>query len=96
MPQRITGDRTLISTLEASTTSGLSREYIQRLVRQGRVEGIKLGHDWLVYEESLQLFLAHPRKPGPKGPHKYSLSDKSDTSLADSNNTNHDDESGKR
>ncbi len=70
MPQRIQGDRVLLSTAEAHTMSGLGQEYIQRLLRRGRLEGLKLGHDWLVYEDSLEAFLASPRKPGPKGPRK--------------------------
>lgn len=70
MPQRISSDRVLLSTTEAMEQSGLSREHIQRLLRQKRVEGIKLGHDWLVFEDSLKAFLAQPRKTGPKGPHK--------------------------
>jgi excisionase family DNA binding protein len=72
MVQRISGDRVLINTLEASTISGMSREYIQRLARKGRIEGLKTGHDWLVYEDSLQSFLAVPRKTGPKGPRTQS------------------------
>ncbi len=60
----------LLSTAEAMQVSGLSREHIQRLLRQKRVEGIKLGHDWLVFEDSLLAFTAQPRKTGPKGPHK--------------------------
>ena len=70
MPQHIQANRVLLSTAEAHTVSGLGREYIQRLLRHGRVEGVKLGHDWLVYEDSLHAFLASPRKPGPKGPRK--------------------------
>jgi hypothetical protein len=70
MPQRLQGNRVLLSTAEAHTVSGLGQEYIQRLLRLGRVEGVKLGHDWLVYEDSLAAFLAEPRKPGPKGPRK--------------------------
>ena len=70
MPQRISGDRVLLSTTEAVQLSGLSREHIQRLLRQKLLEGMKLGHDWLLFEDSLEAFLAHPRKTGPKGPHK--------------------------
>ena len=70
MPQRISSDRVFISTTEAMQISGLSREHIQRLLRHKRVEGIKLGHDWLVFEDSLKAFTAQPRKTGPKGPRK--------------------------
>ncbi len=48
MPHRISSDRVLLSTAEASSIAHLGREYIQRLLRQGRLEGVKLGHDWLV------------------------------------------------
>ncbi|WP_201373198.1 excisionase family DNA-binding protein [Ktedonobacter robiniae] len=74
MSQRIGGDRILITTQEASVVSGFSREYIQRLLRKGQVEGFKTGHDWLVYEDSLKVFLATPRRTGPKGPRKSSTS----------------------
>jgi excisionase family DNA binding protein len=77
MPHRMSSDRVLLSTAEASSIAHLGREYIQRLLRQGRLEGIKLGHDWLVYEDSLQSFLAQPRKTGPKGPRKQSLQQQS-------------------
>src|SRR5438270_2560561 len=70
MPQRINSDRVLLSTSEAMQVSGFSREHIQRLLRSGRLEGVKLGHDWLVFEDALLAFIAQPRKPGPKGPHK--------------------------
>jgi excisionase family DNA binding protein len=72
MVQLISGDRVLINTLEASIISGMSREYIQRLAHKGRIEGLKTGHDWLVYEDSLNAFLAVPRKTGPKGPRTQS------------------------
>ena len=66
--QGIRGDRALIPTAVACQRSGFSRGYIQRLVKGGRVEGVKLGHDWLIYEDSLAAFLAQPRERGrPKG-----------------------------
>lgn len=65
MPQHI-HDRVLLSTAEASQLSELSQEHIQWLLRNSRLEGFKAGHDWLVFEDSLQTFLATTRKPGPK------------------------------
>lgn len=70
MPQRISGDRVLLSTLEAMHVSGLSREHIQRLLRNRQLDGLKLGHDWLVFEDTLKIYIAQPRKTGPKGPRK--------------------------
>jgi excisionase family DNA binding protein len=74
MMQNVSSERKLLSTAEASRISGLGRQYIERLLRMGRLAGIKPGHDWLVYEDSLQAFLAQPRKRGPKGPRKTSAS----------------------
>ena len=67
MPQRI-NERTALSTTEASEIIGVSPAYIQRLLRDERLEGAKLGPVWFVYEDSLTAFFANPRKRGPKGP----------------------------
>lgn len=72
MAQRISTDRVLLPTSEACHLTGFTSSYIQRLLRDGRIEGIKLGRVWLVYEDSLTTFLAQPRKRGPKGPHTTS------------------------
>jgi len=69
MSQRISSERVLMPTAEACKVAGFSRQHIHRLLRGGLIEGIKLGHDWLVYEDSLTAYLAQPRKRGPKGPH---------------------------
>ena len=69
MPQRIESDRVLLSTDEAGELDSVSPAYIQRLLRDGRIEGIKFGTVWRVYEDSLKTFFAQPRKRGPKGPH---------------------------
>src|SRR5689334_13246246 len=66
MPQQASNGRVLLSTTEAMEASGFSREHIQRLLRNKKVEGVKPGHDWFVYEDSLKTFLAQPRKTGPK------------------------------
>ncbi len=70
MSQRISSDRALLPTSEACKITGFSSAYIQRLLRDKRLEGVKLGPIWLVYEDSLTAFVAQPRKKGPKGPHK--------------------------
>lgn len=70
MTQNVSAERKLLSTAEACQISGFGRQYIERLLRQGRLAGIKPAHDWLVYEDSLHSFLAQPRKRGPKGPRK--------------------------
>ena len=73
MLQRISSDRALLSTSEACRITGFSSAYIQRLLRQKRLEGVKVGSIWLVYEDSLTTFIAQPRKRGPKGPHKKTV-----------------------
>jgi excisionase family DNA binding protein len=75
MTQNVSSERKLLSTAQACQISGLGRQYIERLLRQGRLVGIKPAHDWLVYEDSLHTFLAQPRKRGPKGPRKTASSD---------------------
>ncbi len=59
-------DRVLLSTTEAQRIANLSQEHIQWLLRHGHLEGFKIGHSWLVFQDSLTAFLAQPRKPGPK------------------------------
>ena len=87
MSQRITSDdRVLISASQATTRAGYSRQHMQRLLISRRVEGVKLGRDWFVYEDSLMAFLAQPHRPGPKGPRKKSLAEASDCLSADAQN----------
>ena len=74
MTQNVSAERKLVSTARACQISGFGRQYIERLLRQGRLAGIKPAHDWLVYEDSLYAFLAQPRKRGPKGPRKLAPS----------------------
>jgi tetratricopeptide (TPR) repeat protein len=44
--------------------------YLGLLLRKGTLEGFRRGRDWFVYADSLEAFLASPRKSGPKGPRK--------------------------
>ena len=60
-----------LSTTEASLISGLSRNHITFLLRQGKLEGRNFDHRlWTVYADSLERYMATSHKPGPKGPRK--------------------------
>lgn len=77
-------NRDYITTPEAARRSGLTRIYLAHLLRRGTLEGFHLGRDWLVYTDSLEQFLATPRKPGPKGPRKGPSEQHPTTSLTSS------------
>ena len=68
----INGDtgRDHLTTPEAAEQSGLTRTYLALLLRKGTLEGFRRGRDWFVYTDSLEAFLATPRKSGPRGPRK--------------------------
>jgi len=70
MPGSVDTNRVLLSTTDAAKIASLSSTYIQRLLRQKRIQGVRVGAVWLVYEDSLKAFIAQPRKRGPKGPRK--------------------------
>jgi excisionase family DNA binding protein len=70
MTQHVDLNREHMTTPAAAERSGLSRIYLARLLREGTLEGFQLGRDWFVYTDSLEKFLATPRKSGPKGPRK--------------------------
>ena len=65
-------NREHIDTSEASQKSGYSNVHLTRLLRNGTLAGFKVGRDWFVYTDSLEKYLATPRKSGPKGPIKKS------------------------
>lgn len=70
MPKSIDASREYITTAEAAKRSGLSTVYLTQLLRKGKLEGVQLVREWIVYTDSLEKFLATPRKSGPKGPRK--------------------------
>jgi excisionase family DNA binding protein len=53
-----------LSTREAGEKYELSKEHIARMLKAGRLKGKKVGHDWLVYEPSLQKYKAQMDKLG--------------------------------
>jgi excisionase family DNA binding protein len=70
MLKDINTTRDSLTTPEAAERSGLTRVYLALLLRRGTLEGFRRGRDWFVYADSLEAFLAAPRKPGPRGPRK--------------------------
>ncbi len=75
MSKAIDTSRESITTSDASERSGLSTTHLTRLLRAGTLEGVQLGREWLVYADSLETYLATPRKPGPRGPLKKAKDD---------------------
>ncbi len=55
-----------ISTREAGEKYGLSKEHIARMLKAGHLRGKKIGHDWLVYEPSLQEYKKQMESLGKK------------------------------
>ena len=68
--KNIETDRECLTTAQAVERSGLSKTYLASLLRNGKLEGFQLSRDWFIYTDSLEKFLAAPRKSGPKGPMK--------------------------
>ena len=62
--------REYVRTAEAAKRSDLSMPYLTQLLRTHVLEGFQLGREWFIYTDSLEKFLATPRKSGPKGPRK--------------------------
>ena len=74
MANNIDTNREYISISQASERSGLSNVYLAQLLRKGTLEGVQIVRDWIIYTDSLEKFLATPRKSGPKGPRKKTSS----------------------
>ena len=62
----------LITINAAAALTGYNPQYLRRLLRQGRLEGIKVGQQWLIDLDALEAFLAvvarsNDRWRGPQG-----------------------------
>ena len=58
--------RDYLTTPQAAKRASLSRLHIARLLRDKKLEGFQMGREWFVYVDSLERYLANPRKTGPK------------------------------
>jgi len=76
-------NRECITTPQAAERSGLSSVHLTRLLRKGTLEGMQLGREWLIYTDSLDKYLATPRKSGPKGPIKKATQKQESETAAD-------------
>ena len=56
----------LLSIQQAADQSPLSVVHLRRLVRQGRVAGVRLGRNWYTTAEAVQTYVNHGYRPGPK------------------------------
>lgn len=70
MSSKIELNREFLTTTQAAKQTGLSKNYLTQLLRQDKLEGFQLARNWVIYTDSLEKFLATPRKSGPKGPRK--------------------------
>jgi excisionase family DNA binding protein len=70
-------DDEYVTVAQAAQQSGLSAGHLERLLRQGRLAGIKPGHDWLVRPSAVAAYLKERRPPGRprKGGRQVSESD---------------------
>jgi len=59
-------DEDYISVASASKLSGLSRRQLTRLLREGKIRGLKPARDWLVHLSTVMEYVRQERKPGPK------------------------------
>ena len=74
MLKNVDMNRDCIPTPQAAKRASLTRLHIARLLRDKKLEGFQLGREWFVYVDSLESYLASPRKTGPK---KKKLADES-------------------
>jgi excisionase family DNA binding protein len=57
-----------LSTRQAGERVGMHYSQIRKLLRDGKLKGIKVGHDWVVEVASLEHYIAHSGRPGGRGP----------------------------
>ena len=81
--------REYIRTSEAAKRANLSMPYLTQLLRARVLEGFQLGREWFIYTDSLDKFLATPRKSGPKGPRKKTVKKREDVTPEKEENNFH-------
>lgn len=57
-----------LTVAQAAEQSGYSMRMLQRLLQQGRIKGIKPGHDWLTTLEAVLAYKAQAKRGRPPKP----------------------------
>ena len=55
-----------LTTNQASEKSGISQAHIRLLMETRKLDGLKVGRDWLVETASLENYMGNRPKRGPK------------------------------
>ena len=55
-----------LTSKQASAKSGISQAHIRLLMETRKLDGLKVGRDWLVETASLEYYMANRPKLGPK------------------------------
>ena len=53
-----------LTTAECANLLGISRPRVRQLILNNQLPAIKLGRDWIIKEQDLEIFKAVPRKVG--------------------------------
>lgn len=63
----------LLSVKAAATYSGYSLQYIRRLLRRGKLKGVKIGQVWLIVKEVFDVYLKAASQALDRrfGPHQH-------------------------
>lgn len=56
----------LIGLEEGAFYAGFSSRHLRLLLQHGRIEGKKIGRDWITTKEEIDKYLSQTRKPGRK------------------------------
>ena len=56
----------VIGVQEAVKYSGFSQRHLRLLLEQGKIQGKKIGRDWITTREEIDKYLATNPKPGKK------------------------------
>lgn len=56
-----------VTTAEAAEIIGCVDSRVRQLLREGTLDGERVGRDWLVVKKSAERYAKMERRPGPKG-----------------------------